>query len=1304
MRLSSKQFISTIGAIIIASLAVNTACGGGGGGGGKGGKTLRRIEVTPVNTSLANGTNQQLVVNAIYSDNTMPEITAEVMWEVDNPDNAYVTATGEFRSIRKTDPQTVTVTATYLAKTAAATITITDKEVVSIEISPLTKTIPAGTDLQLRAIAIFTDKTTQDITTSAEWSDEALASFASVNNDANKGKVHGDAEGAEQITAVYGGKSAGAAITVSTATLSALIVSPVNKTIALGTKLKYTATAYFSDNTRMDVTSVATWTLPVDGTGGATVVEGNFATTIADPVCIAGTVSVKAEYTAGVLKAATTGLEVSNAALESIQITPDNPISYGTSQQFTATGYYTGGATQDITSAVEWSSGNAGIATISNAAGQNGLATSVGPGTTNITAVFGLVEATTSLEVKLTTLQSIAVVPAGTSENIGTVKQFRANGTYSDGTVQELTTQVIWRSGDNTIAQVSNAKGSKGVVTAIASGTAAISASRDYVQGSTGFAVNIPETAKPGVNPVAALLSGNRVLVRFSESMDIVTATEPANYIIAENVTGGCGDDTNFNAGDQTADFAISSVSAQSLTEFIIQLNAGTQAKTYKVVVSKALKDLAGNTLDCENLATFQGLDTVPPYLLGAINNTPQTLIVRFSEDMTQGGTTDSADNKDNYTLTKTSGNTDVPSISSVDKINDYTFQLNLDTSTYPIESVQYRIAVAPTVTDKAIPTANQLAEPLTLTFLGNEQLKVVLAEAESKTSVVLTFNKPVHALSAACATNSDCAKLYKILPSLGDITLATVHENRVTVTHQDEQDGGNYSIICANGLSGDQFDNAAGESIKFKTSTNPDPETFQNLQAAPRDRASFTGMGTPITTPGDGAQFEDPFGDLTATGFSFVYNGKVYVGPNAGNAALVRFDPNGRNLIQVNFDTRSWNGSTLQWDYYTPDANRYDFGHETADVNGGPDLVDGVGYFTAVTINSLQYLVAGVQEISGANPKLNQLFLSKQYGTTLEFFRCGLTAPANVSSTSAVYGYGGKLYVGMASSASAQKPGFNVIAVTDESYGESCGTALAFGKDLPGIKGSGTARTVIGIDVITSIHDGSNDYLVVANSNAFDIALIDTVNGYPDGAGDFTNVQTSLWNRSGTTNTRVYNKITTLQPWERGIPAVVQYDGTVYVARNRCTLASASDTALCSTALTPELWKGTYSGDPTVSANWIWTQVFDAASFNASIDAISLLMVSGGRLYIGMDSASQGAHLVYADLAAGSPGAAGDFTQLGRADNPACGFGDSKAFGKDCSAHRFFSGAHVEYSGSHYLYMSAGNGTGSLRVFKQVD
>jgi hypothetical protein len=82
--------------------------------------------------------------------------------------------------------------------------------------------------------------------------------------------------------------------------------------------------------------------------------------------------------------------------LTSITVTPANPsISVGGHQQFTATGNYSDGTHQNLTSSATWSSSYPSIATITSA----GLATGVAAGSTTIKAASGSIYGTTTLTV-----------------------------------------------------------------------------------------------------------------------------------------------------------------------------------------------------------------------------------------------------------------------------------------------------------------------------------------------------------------------------------------------------------------------------------------------------------------------------------------------------------------------------------------------------------------------------------------------------------------------------------------------------------------------------------------------------------------------------------------------------------------------------------------------------------------------------------------------------------------------------------------------------------------------------------------
>lgn len=175
--------------------------------------------------------------------------------------------------------------------------------------------------------------------------------------------------------------------------------------------------------------------------------------------------------------------------LTSIAISPANPSFAigppGMTQQFTATGSFDNGSTQDLTTSATWSSSNLAVATIRNALGSQGLAQILTTGTTTITATSGSIVGTSTVTVTPPVLSSIAVSPVNPSIPVNSSVQFAATGTLSNGSSQDVTTSVTWTSSNTAVATISNASGSQGLVSVLTTGPTTITASLNSISGST---------------------------------------------------------------------------------------------------------------------------------------------------------------------------------------------------------------------------------------------------------------------------------------------------------------------------------------------------------------------------------------------------------------------------------------------------------------------------------------------------------------------------------------------------------------------------------------------------------------------------------------------------------------------------------------------------------------------------------------------------------------------------------------------------------------------------------------------------
>lgn len=174
----------------------------------------------------------------------------------------------------------------------------------------------------------------------------------------------------------------------------------------------------------------------------------------------------------------TANVVVTPSPLTSITVTPATAsIPEAVSTQFNALFNFANGSQQTLTSSAAWASSQPSVGTISNTYTRQGLATGVGPGTTNITAVFGsVVSNAATLTVTTATLTSIAVTAPTLSVTAGTPVQFTAKGTFSDASVIDLSTQVTWTS-ISTVPNVTVATiNSTGLANTVAPGTTTITA------------------------------------------------------------------------------------------------------------------------------------------------------------------------------------------------------------------------------------------------------------------------------------------------------------------------------------------------------------------------------------------------------------------------------------------------------------------------------------------------------------------------------------------------------------------------------------------------------------------------------------------------------------------------------------------------------------------------------------------------------------------------------------------------------------------------------------------------------------
>lgn len=346
-----------------------------------------------------------------------------------------------------------------------------DPSLKSLAINPPSASVGLGGTVQLTAVASYSDGSSKEMTPTVRWS----STDYTIANVSSAGLVTCLATGDADVSAATGNLSVSAHITVGKPTLTSITISPAAPVVPLGGTQQLSALGVLNDKSTQDLTGTVTWSSSDPG-----IADVN-AAGLAMPKAL-GTVTVTATSDS---VSATAKLTVSAAALTAILVSSDrSAVPVGGTAQFTAEGVYGDGSTKDLTTSVTWTSAPAGLTSVSSA----GVATAQAVGSGTVTATLGSVRGTAPLSVSQAVLLSIGISSNSSTMPLGTTQQLAASGSYSDGTVRDLTSSVTWTSQPTDFIEI----GTGGLATANAIGTSQISAMSGGVMGTTFLTVSAP--------------------------------------------------------------------------------------------------------------------------------------------------------------------------------------------------------------------------------------------------------------------------------------------------------------------------------------------------------------------------------------------------------------------------------------------------------------------------------------------------------------------------------------------------------------------------------------------------------------------------------------------------------------------------------------------------------------------------------------------------------------------------------------------------------------------------------------------
>ncbi|MCL5316735.1 MAG: Ig-like domain-containing protein [Thaumarchaeota archaeon] len=346
----------------------------------------------------------------------------------------------------------------------------------TITVTPATASLTVGGTQTFTAAA--KDQNGNPMSVTITWSSSNTA-VGTINS---AGVFTALAAGSATVSATSGTVSGTASVTVTNPppVLTTITVTPSTASLTVGGTQTFTATA--KDQYGNPFTTTVTWSSSntaagtVNSAGVFTALSAGSATVSATSGTVSGSASVTVTAPAPVLTTITVSPSTASLVV-------------GGNQQFTA-------ATKDqngnpISATVTWSSSNTSVGTVDS----TGKFTALAAGSATVTATSGTVSGTASVTVTAPAptpvLTTITVTPSTASLTVGGTQTFTA--TTLDQFGNPISAAVTWSSSNTTVGTID----STGKFTALAAGSATVTASSGAVQGSAAVTVTAPIPPPP---------------------------------------------------------------------------------------------------------------------------------------------------------------------------------------------------------------------------------------------------------------------------------------------------------------------------------------------------------------------------------------------------------------------------------------------------------------------------------------------------------------------------------------------------------------------------------------------------------------------------------------------------------------------------------------------------------------------------------------------------------------------------------------------------------------------------------------
>ena len=491
-------------------------------------KTVTAIAIFPGERDSIVGLTTQYTATAVFSDNTIQDITADAAWSSDNPTVASIDAGGKATA---SDVGDATISARYAGIEGAALLHVLAAVPTSFDVKPATASVRAGTEQQYRAVIGLSSGEFIDVTREVSWATSNAAVAVASSDAGSEGIALGVGDGTAAVFAVISSDNislvADAEIVVDEAAVTSLQVTPTEVSVPVGAYGKFTAVAGFDDGSYRDVSLESSWTSANTNVGVIVASGPNAGLALAIG---RGNTTISASF-GGV--SASTAATVTAATLTRLEIIPGSTSTIeGLSVAFKAYGLYSDLSIREVTTLADWSTDDTAVAVMDP--GQPGTAHALALGSAAVFAQLDGIRASSALEVDGRTISALAVFPAAAHSIAGLTTQYTATAVFNDNSVQDVTAGVNWTSDDAAIAAID----ANGLATATGAGDALITATIQGVSATAGLhvlaAVPVAFDVRPSTSTLAAGTQRQYNATIELSSGDFIDATDSVTWLTGD--------------------------------------------------------------------------------------------------------------------------------------------------------------------------------------------------------------------------------------------------------------------------------------------------------------------------------------------------------------------------------------------------------------------------------------------------------------------------------------------------------------------------------------------------------------------------------------------------------------------------------------------------------------------------------------------------------------------------------------------------------------------------------------------------